>query len=198
MSGSLKRALGLWVASKVSGLHVYADDLANASYQYPSCIVTEVDHSVAPVGCGKKDFAVRDPRSAFVTGTGRMHREETAYRLTFSAPDSTQRAGQETVDSMLETVEQAVLAAQSDPGQVVLTDTAAVVPLPPPRVTPPAPTFPLEALRVSGRQQVPPDTTGEPFLFRAALTLRLLRMVPIERPVEHVMEHIHVEENGNG
>jgi len=185
MSASLKRALGLWVASKASGLNVYADDLANNQYRYPACVVTEVGHSVVPVGCGKTDFPVRNPSTDFVVSAVRLHREETSFRLTFSAPNGPQKSGIETVDSLAETVERAVLATQSAPGQTVPTDTQ----------TTPNQTFPLEAMRLEGRQAVPPDTTGEPFLFREALTVRLVRLVPIERAVDRVIEHIHIEEN---
>ena len=52
----------------------------------------------------------------------------------------------------------------------------------------------LDRMTFESTQPVPPDTTGEPFLFRGALTLRLSRTIPLEEPVEHVFEHIHVEE----
>jgi hypothetical protein len=186
MSASLKRALGLWVAAQVPVLHVYADDLANTKYRYPACSVGEILRSLSPVGCGKKDFTVRHPDTGWVTASGRMHREETTYRLVVSAPAGFQQPGQETVDALLDQVEQAVLATQSDPAPVVLTDTE----------VDPVGAFPLEALRLAGRQPVPPDTTGEPFLNRGALSLRVIRLVPFERAVEHVMEHIHVEDEG--
>jgi hypothetical protein len=89
MSGSLKRALGLWVASKAPGLHVYSDDLANQAYLYPSCTVAEIDHAVTPLGCGKKDYKVRDPETHFVTAVGRIHQAGTSFRLTFRSPNST-------------------------------------------------------------------------------------------------------------
>ena len=186
MSGSLKRALGLWVASQAPALHVYADDLANTQYRYPACVVAELLHAVSPVGCGKKDFTVRDPDSGWVTASGRMHREETTFRLTISAPAGKEAPGQEAADALLDQVERAILTTQSDSAAVVLTDIEAN----------PAETFPLEALRLDGRQPVPPDTTGEPFLYRGALSVRVIRLVPVERVVEHVMEHIHVEDEG--
>jgi hypothetical protein len=186
MSASLKRALGKWVAAQVPGLHVHADDLANAKYRYPCCTVSEVLRSTTPVGCGKKDFTVRDSSSGWVSASGRMHREETTYRLVVSAPAGQDGPGQETVDALLDQVEKAVLATQSDPAPVVLTDTE----------VDPAGTFPLEALRLAGRQPVPPDTAGEPFLYRGALSIRAIRLVPVERAVDHVMEHIHVEDEG--
>jgi hypothetical protein len=176
----------MWVAAQVPGLHVHADDLANTKYRYPTCTVAEVLRSLSPVGCGKKDFTVRDSNSGWVTASGRMHREETTFRLTVSAPGGSQQPGQGTVDDLLDQVEKAVLATQSDPAPVVLTDSEAD----------PVGTFPLEALRLAGRQPVPSDTTGEPFLYRGALSLRVIRLVPLERAVEHVMEHIHVEDEG--
>ena len=146
--------------------------------------MAEVGHGVNPVGCGKKDFTVRHPDSGWVAASGRMHREETTFRLTVSAPGGQDKPGQETVDALLAQLEGAALATQSDPAPVVLTDTEVA----------PAETFPLEALRLVDRQPVPPDTTGEPFLYRGALTVRVVRLVPVERAVEHVMEHIYVEE----
>jgi len=186
MSASLKRALGLWVGAQVPGLHVHSDDLANTKYRYPACTVAEVLRSQSPVGCGKKDFTVRHPDTGWVTASGRMHREETTYRLVVNAPAGSQQPGQETVDDLIDRVEKAVLATQSDPAPVVLTDTE----------VDPAGAFPLEALRLAGRQPVPADISGEPFLYRGALSLRVIRLVPVERAVDHVMEHIHVEDEG--
>jgi len=185
MSGSLKRALGLWVASKAPGLHVYSDDLANQTYLYPSCTVAEIDHAVTPLGCGKKDYKVRDPETHFVTAVGRVHQAGTSFRLTFRSPHSTTEAGQEIVDELLATIELAALTTLSDPDPIVLTDSVAT----------PAVVFSLEVMKPAGRAEVPADVTGEPFLFGSALTLRLVRLFSIERSVEHVIETIIVEDD---
>jgi hypothetical protein len=186
MSGSLKRALGLWVASKVSGLHVYADDLANTKAKYPACTVAEVSRSMVPMGCGKKDHSNRDGGTGWVNGSGRVYREETAFRLTLNASSPLQCNGQAMVESLLGQIEAAVLEAKAGDGPVVLTDTEAQ----------PAVAFSIEHLALAGTQAVPADTTGEPFLYRGALTLKVTRLVPIERPVAQVMQHIHLEEQG--
>jgi len=183
MSGSLKRALALWAASQVEGLHVYADDLANVKHRYPCCTVIELTHGVEPLGCGKKDFTVRDAETGFVAVSGKMHKTGDSFRLTISSPSEAQRHGQEIVDGILETLESAVLLTGLSSAPLVLTDSEAAPPV----------SFPVEKLSPAGRQAIPPDATGEPFLYRGALTLRLTRSVPVEESVEHVIERIHVQ-----
>ena len=183
MNGSLTRALGLWVAAQANGLHVVADDLANRTKHYPACTVTETGHDVQPLGCGKKDFTTRDADTGWVESAGRMHVEETAFRLLVSAPSDRSRAGQEIVDGILATLENAVLTLRLGGAPLVLTDTEA---------TPPE-AYPVESLQLAGRQPGPVDISGEPFVYRAALGLRMRRLVPVTAPVEHVIQRIHVE-----
>ena len=186
MSGSLQRALGLWVAGQVSGLHVYADDLANTQYQYPACVVSQLLRSYSPLGCGPRDHTLRTPSTGWVTASGRVHREETSFRLTLQAPHSSSNSGAAVVDALLTSLEEAVLAVQSSRSGTVLTDT---------QVTP-ARTYHLELLRMEGRQPVPTDTTGEPFLFRGSLGIRTVRLVPVDQVVDGVMKRIRVNDGG--
>ena len=186
MSGSLKRAFGLWIASQVAGLHVYADDLANAEDKYPACTVTELEYSLSRVGCGKRDFQVRDEDTGCVTESGKVLRAETTYRLTVKAPSNEDGNGQEQVDTVVEQLAVAVMVVGLERGQFVLEDTG----------TDPVTSFPVERIAVDGRQAVPADVSGEPFLYRGALTVTLARLVPLAMPVEHVMERIHVEAEG--
>ena len=185
MSGSLKRALSLWAASKVAGLHVYADDIANVKHQFPSCTVIEVSRDVGPTGCGRSDYKVRDGSSGNVAAIGRVHREVTVYRLTISAPSDTQRNGQEVVDGILGIIEKAVLQAAMSNASLVLSDTE----------TTPEESFAVESIRLQGRQSIPPDISGEPVVYRGAMSLEVTRLVPLERPVENVIERIHVVED---
>jgi len=183
MSGSLKRALGLWVASQVEGLHVYADDLANANHRYPCCAVTELTHAIETLGCGKKDYTVRNPANGFATKSGKMHKAVETFRLTVSAPSDAQRPGQEIVDGILEIIETAALLTGLSYEPLALVDSEAV----PPEL------FKVDGFHAAGRQAVPPDVTGEPFIFRGALTVRLIRSVPVEERIEHLIERIHIE-----
>ena len=183
MSGSLKRAFGLWVAAQVPGLHVHADDLANAQHSYPACTVTEVAYSLSKMGCGRRDFTTRDEETGYVASSGKMVRADTAYRLTLKAPSGPQGNGQEVVDSILEQLGQVVVEAGMAWGPLQLEDSEAD----PPEV------FMVDRISMEGRQSVPPDVTGEPFLFRGALTVKLARTIPLEKPVEGVMQQIHVQ-----
>ena len=183
MSGSLKRALAFWAASQVDGLHAYADDLANTKYSYPSCTLLELTHGVVPIGCGKKDYKVKSEANGFVTATGKMHIADDSFRLTVSSPSDGQMNGQEIVDGILETIESSILLLGLSSSPLILVDSEAV---------PPA-TYKLEKLVPAGRQAIPPDIKGEPFLYRGALTVKLTRSVPVDERVEHVIERIHVE-----
>ena len=183
MSGSLKRALGLWVASQVDGLHVVADDLANRQRRYPACTVTETAHDVRPLGCGKKDHTTRDTETGHVDSAGRLHTEETGFRLLVSAPSDREQAGEEIVAGVLATIKHAVLQANLASEPLILTDSEVEAPE----------DFELDSLTITGRQPVPVDISGEPFVHRGALSLRVTRTVQVAAPVEHVFEHIHVE-----
>ena len=183
MSGSLKRALGLWIAGQVDGLTVVSDELANRARRYPEGVLTEIARDLRPLGCGNKDFTTRAPSTGYVDEAGRMHLEDGRYRLTVSAPSGHERAGQEIVDGVLTNLERAVLMVGLSGEQLVLTDT---------ETEPPEP-FELDALRSAGRQPVPVDISGEPFVYRGALSLRVIRTLPIAAPVEAVIERIHVE-----
>ena len=183
MSGSLKRAFGLWVATQVPGLHVYADDLANAEHSYPACTVTELAYSLSQFGCGRRDFTTRDEETGHVASSGKMIRTETTYRLTVKAPSGPEGAGQEAVDAILEQLGKAVAEAGMAWEPLQIEDSEAE----------PAEVFTVDRIAMEGRQSVPPDVSGEPFLFRGALTVKLARTIPLEKPVEGVMEKIHVQ-----
>ena len=183
MNGSLKRALGLWVAGKLDGLHVVSDDLANRDRRYPVCTVAEITHGVRPLGCGKKDHTTRDTETGYVDHGGRLHIEDTRFRVTVSAPSDREHPGQEIVDGVVAALERAVLAASLESDPLILTDTE----------TDPVESFELDSLTLTGRQPVPEDISGEPFIHRSALSLRVTRTVPVATPVEAVIERIHVE-----
>ncbi len=185
MTGSLKRALALWAASQVEGLHVYADDLANVKHRYPCCTVIELTHGVEPLGCGKKDFTTRHADNGFVATAGKLHQAEESFRLTVSSPSEAGRHGQEIVDDILESIESAALLTALSAGLLELIDSECDPPV----------SFRLASLKPRGRQNIPPDITGEPFLYRGSLTLSARRMLPVEQPVEHVIERIHLNED---
>jgi hypothetical protein len=183
VSGSLKRAFGLWVASQVPGLHVHADDLANAKHSYPACTVTELSYSLSKMGCGRRDFTTRDEETGHVVSSGKMVRAETAYRLTVKAPSGPQGNGQEVVDAILEQFGRVVAEAGMSWEPLQLEDSEAD----------PLAVFTTDRISMEGRQSVPPDVTSEPFLFRGALTIKLARTIPLEKPVDGVMQKIHVQ-----
>ena len=184
MTASLKRAVGYWAASQVEGLHAYADDLANDKHRYPSVVVTELTHDTKSMGCGKTEYVVRDTESGFVSRTGKMGVVETNYRLTITAPSDRENNGQEIVDGIIEELESAALLTWLSARALEVSDPEGD----------PSEIFKLDSLKPIGRQSIPPDITGEPFLYRTALTLSVRRYKPIERPVENVIEHIHLNE----
>jgi len=171
------------VAAQVPGLYVHADDLANAQHQYPACTVTEVAHFLTPIGCGRRDFVTHDDETGYVASSGKMVRAQTSYRLLVKAPSGPQGNGQEVVDSILEQFGNVVVGVGMSWVPLIIEDSEAD----------PPEEFKVDRITVEGRQSVPPDVTGEPFLFRGALTVKLVRTVPLEKPVEGVMEKIHVQ-----
>ncbi len=184
MSGSLKRAIGYWATLQIEGLYAFADDLANSKHRYPQLVVTELSNDTQPLGCGKTEYVVRDAGNGVVKKTGKMGVTAVSYRLTITSPSDRRNNGQEIVDNIIETLEKAALKTWLSTDPIRLTDPD----------TDPTTEFPLDSLKPIGRQSIPPDLSGEPFLYRSALTLTTRRIVPIERDVEHVMERIYVNE----
>jgi len=186
MSGSLKRAFGLWVASKVSGLHVYADDLANVAHKFPACSVTELAHSTSKFGCGRRDFEARAEDTGHVSLFGKMLRDDTTFRLTIKIPSGPNGSGQERVESMIEQLGLDVTEAGMLWVALDMVDTA----------TTPNTTFPIDHISVEGRQSLSPDVSSEPFLFQGALTVKISRTLALAKPVENVIERIHLDSGG--
>lgn len=188
MSGSVKRALGLWLHSQVPALTPYADDLANRQYVYPAGILFELSHSSQPMAVGRRVPFTRSEEGHVLT-VGRLHVFDETFRLTIRSPSTSTKSGQEVVDEISDLVEQAVLAEKSKVGQTVLEDTEAS----------PSVAFPLQTFDVIGRVGLAPAIDGEPVLFQAAVTVRLTRLVPVAVPVEAVIENIIVEDaDGEG
>ena len=183
MSGSLQRALGLWMASQVAGLNVYADDRANTKHRYPACKVTELSSSQSRIGCSKRDFVCKDDKTGHVVKTGKMMVHQHSFRLVVSSPSSREENGQEIADGIAGRIEDAVVEASLSFDPIVLVDT---------EVESPA-SFKLDRMIVEDKQQIAADISGEPFLYRCALRLRVVMTVPMETPFEGIMKRIHVE-----
>jgi len=183
MSGSLPRALGLWMASQVAGLNVFSDELANTKHRYPACTVTELSSSQSRLGCSKRDFVCKDDDTGHVVKTGKMMVHQHSFRLVVSSPSSKEKNGQEIADVVAKNLEDAVVAAGLSFDPIVLEDSDVE----------PTASFKLDRMVVEDRQQVATDISGEPFLYRCALRLRVVRTVPVETSVDGVMERIHVE-----
>ena len=186
MSGSLQRAFGLWIADQVAGLHVCADDLANKKKTYPVCTVTELTHSLNWLGTGRRDIVTRDEETGYVETSGKMAREERVIRLLVQAPSPKTANGQPVVDTILSSIEQAIKQTSMAWDQIQIVDSE----------VDPAEVFYLDRMMSEGRAAVAPDVSGEPFLFRGALSVKIARTIALEKPVDGVIERIHLEENG--
>ena len=188
--GSLRRALGCWIGGLIDGLHVYSDDLANGEHKYPCCVVEELDRRVAPLGCGLKDHVTRAPAGvAAVTRAGRTFVEKSSFRVTFTAPSTAASHGQELVDYLVDHLGNEILLQKlGGDYPMVLVD----------QEVSPVAAFPLESLIELGRQAIPPDITGEPFLYRHAITIQLTRHLAVQKDVTTVIVNIHFHEGTHG
>jgi hypothetical protein len=182
------RAFGLWVADQVPGLAVHSDDLANnKSRDYPVCTVTEITHTLTWMGTGRRDTVTRNDETGYVENSGKLAREERVFRLLVKAPNSKDDgSGQAKVDAILTQLERLIKQTGMDWTRVELHDTE----------VDPVESFFIDRMMPEGRAAVPPDVSGEPFLFRGSLSVRLARTIVLEKPVEGVIERIHLEENG--
>jgi len=171
------------MASQVAGLNVYADEIANTKHLYPACTVTDLSSSQSRLGCSKRDFVCKDDETGNVVKTGKMMVHQHSFRLVVSSPSSKEMNGQEIADGIGGCIEDAVVEASLSFDPIVLVDSEAEPEVP----------FKLDRMVVEDRQQVAVDISGEPFLYRHALRLRIVRTVPVETPVEGVIERIHME-----
>ena len=124
-----------------------------------------------------------------VQKSGRIYVERSSFRLTFTAPSNAATHGQELVDYLVEHVgnEMLLLKLVSDEPIVLLDQEVS-----------PVAAFPLESLVELGRQAIPPDITGEPFLYRHAITVQLTRHLTVQKDVTTVIVNIHFHEGTHG
>lgn len=188
MSASVKRAFGLWIASQVPGLKVRADEIANRRKKsYPVCTLTELTHSLTWLGTGRRDLVTRNEETGFVETSGKLAREERVFRLLVKAPDTkADGSGQSKVDAILNQLERLIKQTSMTWEQVQIEDTEAETPE----------IFYIDRMMPEGQAAVAPDVSGEPFLYRGALSVRIARTIALEKPVDGVIERIHLEENG--
>ena len=189
MSGSFRRAFGLWLRTKLTGVNVYSDEIASGR-RYPFLTITELAHEAPWLGCGKRDFVIRTPGTGFVSSSGRAAFETTTYRLTVHPPPSTSNTGARIVDSILDSLENVILTQGMNRGTLTFVDT---------EVTPNE-SFPVSRISHEGRRnigtsgQTQVETDSEPFVFRGTLTVQIQRIVTVSTAVEGVFKNIHVEE----
>jgi|GEM_PF-5866782 len=176
---SLRRAIGAWLTAGISGLYCYADQAANAQYRYPACVVTPIGMASTPIGSGGTHYLTRDGTTNNVAKTGRLHLVEEIHRLTFMCVSTTSRHGQDQADAMADAV---ALLIQNAKRTVSVTMTDAV--------TSPSVAYIIDRVDLAGRQEVPSLTTQEPFVYRAAISIRTWRRVTSETAVDGVIEQI--------
>jgi len=181
MSGTLERALGLKIASLVSGLNVYADDVANAAYEYPYATLLLLTDNLTPTGCGHK--AVKRYNAATppeLISVGDRYENTLTYRITVNAVKTSSMHGQEKADGIKRELKAALLALSLSGAPITITDSAVS----------PSESFTLSRLRVLSGQQVPPDYNGEPYVIRAALSIEIALAEYVEKAPDGLIKHI--------
>ncbi len=192
MSGSLKIAFALWLSAKIPGVAVVGQTLANQDADglssYPECLITRLSREEEMIGLPKNTDRVKNA-DGHVIAKGKLAHEETTYRLTFAATDdaATGTPGLTTAEALRRTVRDTIRQTQLS-GGITLTDTEAN----------PDELFNVRRMELIGENEIPADTEQVPFVYRCAMTVRLIRVVRIERPVEHVFETITVTEGPYG
>ena len=182
MTGSLKTAFCLWLATNANSIaKAIGDSQANPNFVYPECLVTELRLDTAPVGLPRAHDRVRDSHGT-VTARGKLFTEETYYRLTFTAPDdaSTGTPGLSRVEAARNQVRNLIKACQISRATLVMTDIEAN----------PAVSFTVKKIEMDSIADVPSDLFQKPFLYRCALTVKLLRTTRTEQAVLHTIQHI--------
>ena len=179
----LKRAIAGMIQAVIPELNAFGDELANREKRYPELVIVEIDSDRKPFGCGGEAHVVRTPEGV-LAARGRLVEESADFRLTLSAPNDREHSGAEIVASLTrrigelidEIVHERPLRHVVDP---VTGEDQRVI-----------------GLRTLGTNDLPPDFTGEPFLFRKAITIRVRFQQAYERPVEHRIDRIDVTNGG--
>ena len=178
MSGSLLRALGCKVVELSPGLHVFRSPLANRRRRYPACYLDVVENLFYPGGCGKRQVQEHDPDTGWAVKSGNIFRHEMSVRLTLASPDTPDAPGQDIADALADRLNRDIAALPLQGAELTLVDSG----------VDPAESFPLDWLKAADRAEIPADTSGEPFIHRAALTIKLARFTPRLVTVESNIE----------
>ena len=185
MSRTMKRALGIWIESKI-GCPVVAGWQAKATNPptYPLAILVDLAYTNEPLGCGKRDHTTRNAGTDFVETSGRFFRATADYRLQVYAVGTTTATGRAIVDAKLDLLEAAIMALQTQRTPITMTDSEAS----------PAVTISVESLSLAGRSTPPDDTSGVPVVYSSAQTIRMIRLLRSTQNVEGVIQQIHMNE----
>jgi hypothetical protein len=185
MSKVMKRALGIWIESKI-GCPVVAGWQAKATTPptYPFAILVDLGYSNEPLGCGKRDHVTRNAVTDFVETSGRFFRATADYRLQVYAIGTSSSSGRAVADAKLDLLEAAIMDLQAQRTPITMTDSEAS----------PAVTLSLEAISMTGRSTPPDDTSGVPVVYSSAQTIRMIRLLRSAQNVEGVIQQIHMNE----
>lgn len=179
----LKRAIAGMIQAVIPDLHAFGDELANREKRYPELIVLEIDSDRRPFGCGGETHVVRSTAGT-LEARGRLVEESADLRLTISSPGTREVSGAEHVAALARRIEGLFDAiVHEQPIRKVIDPVTGA-------------DQQVTGIRTLGTNDVPPDFSGEPFLYRKAITIRVRYQQVYERPVEHRIDRIDVTNGG--
>ena len=179
MSVGLQRALAVYVEEKIPGARCYADETANEQHKYPCFYLTEIDDKRKPLGCSRVDYVERDSQGK-VTANAKLYEYETVIRFQCEAPSNVTRSGAQIVADLTKRLDLLFLETVKSRQKITFAD--------------PVTSEPQEIVGIfsTSLMDIPPDTGGEPVLYRRAVSFKFVHRHVREEAVEHTMDRIHV------
>jgi hypothetical protein len=179
MSVGLLRALAAHSEANIPGVRCYADETANTQHKYPCFYLTEIDTKRQPLGCGRVDYVERGDGGQVVKNA-KLYEYKTVIRFQCEVPSDVARSGSEIVADLTKQIDLLFLEAVKSREKIIFADPVTgeqqvIVSI-----------FPVSAA------DVPPDTGGEPVLYRRAASFRFIHRHIREESVKHTMDNIHV------
>ena len=175
---SLTRAIAHLVDQGLD-VRCFADEVANKDHMYPWIEVAEIDRDKGLLGCGPEDYVETDQTSGNKTSV-KILVDATSIRFTVHAASTAEKNGGEIVGQLLDGVERLLESIKRGKEAVTVVDPVT------------GEDQHVTGLSFVGRNPLPVDTGGEPFVYRGAVTYRFTHREYRRRDVDHTIERVEL------
>ena len=174
---SLVRAIAHLVEQGLK-VRCFADDLANKDKVYPWIEPAEIDKDKKLLGCGPEDYVQKG--QAGKQASVKVLIDQTTIRFTVHAASTAEKNGGEIADEILDRIEALFESVKRGKEPVAVIDPVTNEDQ---HVT---------GLAFAGRNPLPPDTAGEPFVYGGSATYRFTHRKYRRRDIDHAIQRVEI------